>query len=71
MLAALMPLLRSAKGFVAHSAGPSPAGGIRLIQIWESTTDSQNFFNEQLKPTLPHGLEPDVRYYDLHSAFTR
>ena len=27
MLEPLMPLLRSAKGFMSHSGGPSPAGG--------------------------------------------
>ena len=43
MLEQLMPLLRSAKGFMSHSGGPSPAGGIRLIEIWESEADSRSF----------------------------
>jgi hypothetical protein len=71
MLELLMPLLRSAKGFISHAGGPSPAGGIRLIEIWESEADSQSFFNQNLKPNLPPGVVPDMTYYELHAAFTR
>ena len=70
-LGQLMPLLRSAKGFISHAGGPSPDGGIRIIEIWESEADSQKFFNENLKPNLPPGVVPDMRYYELHAGFTR
>jgi hypothetical protein len=49
MLEQLTPLLRSAKGFMSHAGGPSPAGGIRIIEIWESEADSQKFFDDHLK----------------------
>jgi hypothetical protein len=71
MLAQLMPLLRSANGFIAHAGGPSPAGGIRVTEIWESEADSQTFFNENLKPNLPPGVVPDLTYHDLHAGFGR
>lgn len=71
MLKNLMPLLRSAKGFMSHAGGPSVAGGMRLVEIWESEADSQKFFNENLKPNLPPGVAPDLAYYDLHAAFNR
>jgi hypothetical protein len=71
MLEQLMPLLRSANGFISHAGGPSPAGGIRIIEAWESEADSQNFFNENLKPNLPPGVVPDLTYHELHAAFTR
>ncbi len=71
MLEQLMPLLRSANGFMSHAGGPSPAGGIRIVEIWESEADQQKFFNENLKPNLPPGLVPDLTYYELHAAFTR
>ena len=71
MLEQLMPLLRSANGFMSHAGGPSPTGGIRLIEIWESEADSQTFFNENLKPTLPPGVVPALTCYELHAAFAR
>src|ERR1035438_10811862 len=60
MLEQLMPLLRSANGFMSRAGGPSPAGGMRMIEIWESEADSQKFFNENLKPNLPPGVVPDL-----------
>jgi hypothetical protein len=71
MLEQLMPVLRSAKGFMSHAGGPSPAGGTRITEIWESKADSQKFLNEILKPNLPPGVVPDSTYYELHAAFTR
>jgi hypothetical protein len=67
----LMPLLRSAPGFISHAGGPSPAGGTRVVEIWESEADSQKFLDENLKPTLPPGVVPDLTYYQLHAAFIR
>ncbi len=67
----LMPLLRSANGFMSHAGGPSPAGGTRIIEVWESKADQQKFFNDNLKPNLPPGAVPDITYYELHAAFTR
>ena len=71
MVEQLMPVLRSAKGFMSHAGGPSPAGGTRVIEIWESEADSQKFFNAILKPNLPPGVVPDSTYYELYAAFTR
>ena len=71
MLEPLMPLLRSANGFISHAGGPSPVGGMRIIEIWESEADSRKFFNDILKPNLPPGVVPDSTYYELHAAFTR
>jgi hypothetical protein len=71
MLQQLTPLLRAANGFISHTGGPSPAGGIRIIETWESEVDSRNFFNDNLKPNLPPGVLPDLTYYELHAAFTR
>ena len=56
---------------MSHAGGPSPAGGTRIIEIWESKADQQKFFNENLKPNLPPGVVPDMTYYELHVAFTR
>jgi nanoRNase/pAp phosphatase (c-di-AMP/oligoRNAs hydrolase) len=71
MLEPLMPLLRSANGFMSHAGGRSPAGGMRIIEIWESEADQKEFFDENLKANLPPGLAPDLTYYELHAGFTR
>ena len=71
ILEQLMPLLRSANGFMSHAGGPSPSGGTRIIEVWESEANSQKFFNENLKPNLPPGVVPDLTYYELHAGFTR
>jgi hypothetical protein len=71
MMEQLAPVLRSANGFVSHAGGPSPAGGIRIIEIWESEADSRKFFEDNLKPNLPPGAEPDISYSQLHAGFSR
>jgi hypothetical protein len=71
MLEPLMPLLRSANGFISHAGGPSPAGGMRIIEIWESEVHQKQFFEENLKENLPPGLVPDLTYYELHAGFAR
>ena len=71
ILEQLMPLLRSATGFISHAGGPSPIGGMRIIEIWESEADQRKFFDENLKANLPPGLVPDLTYSELHAGFTR
>ncbi len=67
----LTPLLRSANGFISHCGGPSPSGGVRVIEIWESEADSQKWFDENVQPNLPPGVVPDRTHHDLYSAFTQ
>jgi len=61
----------SSKGFVSHAGGPSPAGGIRIIEIWESAAEGRKFFADDLKPNLPPGAELDISYSELHAGFIR
>lgn len=70
MLEQLMPLLRASKGFIAHSGGPNPAGGWRVVEMWETEEDGQRWFDENVKPNLPPDIVPDRTYHPLHSAFT-
>ena len=71
MIEWLMPLLRSATGFISHAGGPSSSEGTRIVEVWDSEEDSKNFFNENLKPNLPPGVAPNIRYHKLNSAFTK
>jgi heme-degrading monooxygenase HmoA len=67
----MKPLLKSAPGFISHSGGPSPHGGIRITEVWESKQAFENFFNEKFKPTLPPGVTPDMSVQDLCVMFSK
>jgi hypothetical protein len=71
MIGQMTPLMRASNGFISHAGGPSPTGGWRVVEIWESEEDGQKWFDENVKPTLPPDIIPDRRYYALHSAFTK
>ena len=70
MLEQMKPMMRAAKGFIAHSGGPSPNGGWRVVEMWESEADGQSWFDENVKPNLPPDIVPNRSYFPLHSAFT-
>lgn len=67
----MTPLIREAKGFICHAGGPDPAGGWRVVEIWESEEDGQNWFDQNIKPSLPPGVVPKQTYYPLRTAVTR
>ena len=71
MVGQMMPLIRASKGFVAHAGGPSPTGGWRVVEIWESEADGQDWFDKNVKPNLPPDIVPDRKYFTLHTAFTK
>ena len=66
----MKPVMQAAPGFLAHSGGPSPSGGWRVVEIWESEAEAQQWFDENVKPTLPPEIVPVRNYYPLHTAFT-
>jgi hypothetical protein len=57
-------------------ADPGPTGSQKLRAYSKGKTTppqavGEKFFNENLKPNLPPGVVPDLRYYELHAVFTR
>ena len=66
MLAVLGPVLRQAKGFIAHGAGPA-GDGWRSFEIWESPEDATQFFAKHIHPNLPEGIKPRRTMLQLHS----
>jgi hypothetical protein len=66
MLAALAPVLATAKGFVAHGAGPA-GDSWRTFEVWESSEDATRFFAEFVHPNLPEGVKPKRTLLQLHS----
>jgi hypothetical protein len=39
-------------GGIFHVAGPSPNGGWRVIEVWESEEDAKRFATERLRPAF-------------------
>ena len=44
--------LESPAGGIFHAAGPSPKGGWRVIEVWESQEDAERFLRERLEPAF-------------------
>ena len=66
MLAVLTPLLKQAKGFIAHGAGPTGEGW-RSFEVWESQDQATEFFAKYIHPNLPEGVRPKRTIVELHS----
>ena len=39
-------------GGIFHAAGPSPHGGWRVIEVWESEQDARRFVKDRLRPAF-------------------
>jgi hypothetical protein len=59
-------------GGIFHVAGPSPKGGWRVLEVWESEKAANRFFEERLVPALEAlGLpepSPQREFWPVHSA---
>ena len=70
MIPQLSPQLQQAAGFVSHAGGPSPSGGWRVVEIWDSEAQAEEWFQSNVKPNLPPGVAPDRTFHPVHTAFT-
>jgi hypothetical protein len=70
MIGGLKPVLQSSQGFISHAGGPSPNGGWRVVEMWDSEEESEAWFQANVKPNLPEGVVPERTFYEVHSAFT-
>jgi hypothetical protein len=71
MVGQLMPLLKTAKGFISHCGGPAPSGGWRVVEMWDTEADGQAWFAENVEPNLPPHIKPNRTYHPLHTAFAK
>ncbi|MFN2472192.1 MAG: hypothetical protein ABR583_14635 [Gaiellaceae bacterium] len=66
--------LEAPAGGIFHCAGPSPNGGWRVIEIWESREEAMRFRDERLFPAfdaagVPRtGVEPE--FWPVHNIMT-
>ena len=60
-------------GGIFHVAGPSPNGGWRVIEVWESQEDADRFFKERLGPAFEAvGVSgrPERQFWPVHNYMT-
>jgi quinol monooxygenase YgiN len=65
ILGMLADSLKKAPGFVLHTAHPVE-GGWRVIEVWESDDDANQFFAKHVAPNLPPGIRPKRSVQELH-----
>jgi heme-degrading monooxygenase HmoA len=61
----LEPLMAKYPGFTMHVAYPV-ADGFIVEEIWASRAEFESWFNENVKPNLPHDIQPEV--IELHAV---
>ena len=69
-------LKESPAGGIVHVAGPSPNGGWRVIELWESEEDANRFYKERLEPALkaagvPTDMPPERQMWSVHNYMTQ
>ena len=70
MLAVLGEQVRKADGFVLHTAYRDSAGAWRVVELWRSKKEADQFFAKQVAPHLPPGVRPKRTVHDTRSLVT-
>jgi quinol monooxygenase YgiN len=74
MIDGLRPLLeklKQASGFVVHTNGPVP-GGWRVIEVWESKSEFEAWYEGNVKPAFPEGARlPLITFDELNEVALR
>jgi hypothetical protein len=69
MLNVLEAGLKQAPGLVMHSSHPTESGW-RVIEVWNSVAQANQYFAKNVVPVLPPGIHPKRSVQDLHSMVT-
>lgn len=66
--------LEKPAGGIFHIAGPSPTGGWRVLEVWESEEQANRFFQERFVPALQAlglaGTPPRREFWPVHHAMS-
>ena len=66
--------LEAPAGGILHIAGPSPNGGWRVIEVFESEEDAGHFVKERFVPALEAagfaGQRPQPQFWPVHNCTT-
>ena len=63
--------LEKPAGGIFHVAGPSPNGGWRVIEVWESEEDAKRFVKERLMPAFEAvgtAPPPPPQFWPVHNS---
>jgi hypothetical protein len=64
--------LEKPAGGIFHLAGPSPNGGWRVVEVWESEEEANRFFQQRFMPALRAvglaGALPRREFWPVHNA---
>jgi hypothetical protein len=59
-------------GGIFHVAGPSPTGGFRVIELWESEEDAHRFLRDRFRPALQaigvSGPPPEIQFWPVYNT---
>ena len=71
MLAGLRDVMKTAPGFVAHMGWSTPEGW-RVVEVWQTQGDANQFFAKHVHPNLPPNMPPPKRtVQELHALVDR
>jgi hypothetical protein len=62
--------LEKPAGGIFHAAGPSPDGGWRVIEVWDSEEDAKRFVKERLLPAFEAvgaAPPPPPQFWPVHN----
>ena len=62
---ALEPILKQGPGLILHTAH-EVEDGWRIIELWESAKDANDFFAKYVHPNLPSSIKPRRKVQELH-----
>jgi hypothetical protein len=58
--------LQAARGFRGHWSGAA-SSGYRVTELWDSREDCQAFFDRNIVPNVPPGIEaPHLEFFELN-----
>lgn len=69
MIDALGPMFKQAPGLILHTAHATEDGW-RIVEVWQSKTQANQWFAAYVAPNLPPGIRPRRTFYDLHILLT-
>ena len=61
--------LKRAPGLILHS-GYAIEGGWRVVEIWNSSREANEFYAQAVHPNLPPGIKPRRTFQELHAIIT-